>query len=649
MKNFQHVIIVILVLISNLLQAQKYTFSEIPNWVKSVTIPQESLFSKYDIVSGYYLTLADYQVNLEQEAVFTHEVTNVVSYSGITNASQLSIRYDTTYQKLIVHHLFIWRKGKKIDRTHDLSLEILNNESQLNQGIYTGLITAYNILNDIRKDDLIDFAYTLEGDNPIFDKEKYLFQPIEMMNPIDLYTVHIFYPIDKDYIYTCVDCDSIRFDSSSDNNYKHIEISRSNVKPADYEESMPSWLIPYSYFTLSSFHSWKEVNVWAQKVFALKSEPKLENVFNEIFTGEESTNDKINKIVNYVQDEIRYMGIESGIGSIKPKAPEIVVKQRFGDCKDKSLLLVSLLKQIGIKQAFPVLVNTSMQHELNKLYPSNEVFNHCIVNFEYNDTSYWVDPTIAEQGGDFRELYIMDYGKVLIIGNESDTLQNMSPRKTNTSIDIVEELTVTSFTGPSVLKISSTQSGFNADQRRALLQYYSTKDLSDQLTKDLQLLYPEVVKTKDIEIIDNLDSNIVTMNHYYEVNDFWVDGDKGNNESGKGFWTFKYEPLWLYQNLNVSACEDRKYDFALNYPVSLNYKVIFHFPNDLLISDDNRTIENEAFYFKQKFEQLSSNSFQIDYTYRAKTNYIKADKYKEICNQKNAISKSLPVIIYFNK
>ncbi len=649
MKQYYQLFITLLLFISQATPAQNYSFEEIPEWVNTVEIPNESRVSKYDIMSGYYLTLYDYQVQLEKEAVFIHQVTNVISYSGITNASQLSIIYDTSYQKLKIHHLYLWRKGKKIDRTKDLSFEILNNEYNLHQGIYTGQITAYDILNDVRKNDLIDFAYTLVGNNPIFNKEKYLFILLEMINPIDLLSVRILYPKEKDYIYKCVDCDSINFSTSIVDSYQVIEITRKNVKPFEYEDYMPTWLIPYKYFVLSSLHSWSDVNKWAQKIFTLKEEPELDIVFDEIFTGEETTDSKINKIINYVQDDIRYMGIESGIGSIKPFPPEQVVKQRFGDCKDKSLLLTSLLKKIGVEKAYPVLVNVIMQHELDKLIPSNALFNHCIVNFYYNDTSYWVDPSISQQGGDFRDIFCFDYGKVLIIGVSSDTLHNMLPYKTKTTYDVVEEFTINSFTEPSTLKTTSNRYGYEADQRRAFQEFFSTKKLSEQLIKNMKLLFPVVYETKKNNISDDIDNNHFSITYNYEVDGFWKDGDKGNNSSTRGYWIFKFEPLLLYQYLNVSACEDRKFDYSLNFPLNLNYRIIFHFPKEMLIDDKIDIFDNEAFYYEEKFEQLSSNSFQIDYSFKTKTNCIKAEKYKEICKQKNEIANGLPLIIYFNK
>jgi hypothetical protein len=171
----------------------------------------QSNFSKYDIGAGYYITQADYQINLQQDAYYTHEVIDVVSFGGITNASQIAITYDSSYQELFIHFVHVIRDGKTLDRTADVKLEILNQEENLHMGIYSGQITTYAILDDIRKDDHIDMAYTLVGENPIFEDEKYLFIPLESMNPIDKLTIRIIYPLEDEYIYECIGCDETLF------------------------------------------------------------------------------------------------------------------------------------------------------------------------------------------------------------------------------------------------------------------------------------------------------------------------------------------------------------------------------------------------------------------------------------------------------
>lgn len=649
MKYSFNFLIVLVLFISNTIQAQNYRFDTIPDWVKLIDIPDTSVVSKYDIAAGYYFKLVDYQVNLDLDAYFTREVRNVISYSGITSASQLLITYDTSYQHLQIHHLFIWRKGKKIDRTNDLIVEIMNNEYNLHQGIYTGAITAYVNLDDIRKDDLIDFAYTLVGNNPIFGDDKYLFIPLAALNPIDLYRVRVLYPIEKKYDYDCIDCDSLKLDVQEIDNYRQIEIYCKNLTALKLEDNLPSWTTPFKYFTLSSFKSWKEVNEWAQSVFALTSEPNLDVVFEEVLSGEETTEQKITKLIKYVQDDIRYMGIMSGIGSIKPFSPEQVVKQRFGDCKDKSLLLVWLLKNIGIEKAYPALVNTDMQHEVDKHFVSNQVFNHCIVTFEFNNDTFWVDPAFSLQGGNFKDLYTFNYGKALVIGQPADSLQIMHFKERDDITNYLEEFTIKSFTEPGQLLITSKRYGFDADIRRSLLEYYSITDISDGVSDNLKSQFPIVNKTDEVKIDDDVEANTFTTTFHYEIDGFWQDGDKGTNQAAKGLWLFRFEPQTLYSYLSTTVCKEREFDYSLTYPQNVNYRIVFNFPKDMLANDYYKTLDNNAFYFEEKVEQLNSRSLQIDYIYRTKQSCIKAIDYKKICEQQNEIVKNLPIIIYFPK
>jgi transglutaminase-like putative cysteine protease len=649
MKKY-HLLLIITLFSYIKIIAQKYKIEKEPLWVKNTDIPKKSTFSKYEISSGYYLTLADYQFNLDENSIFTREVINVISYSGITKASQISITYDSSYQKLKIHHLYVRRNGELIDRTKDLSFEKINNEFALNDGIYSGQITAYDNLDDIRKDDYIDFSYTLTGKNPIFEKEKYLFIPLESENQIDLLHVGILYSKTKNYQYKLVNRDSsVIFSESTTNTHKQIEININNIKAINLEENIPAYEIPYKYFTLSSFKNWADVNTWAQNIFTLKNEPNLESVFKEIFTGKETMDDKINKILNFVQDDIRYMGIEAGIGSIKPLSPEQVIKQRFGDCKDKSLLLVTLLKKIGITEAFPALVNTTLKQKTDQFFPTNEIFDHCIVSFNYNKKTYWIDPTFTQQGGDFKNMAIANFHKALIIGINSDSLSKMEPQEFISNTNITDELTMTSFFKPANLVITSSRVGLEADQRRTVLEQYASTDLSNWVTDDLRKFYPTVNKTEDIKISDDIIQNSLTTTYNYNVDGFWQDGDKLNDRNFSGYMIFKFEPTTLYDYLSVSTCQSRKNDFQLNYPLNIQYKAIFKLPKELLIMDDYVKYDNVTFFFDQKKEQLNSTTFQVTYNFKIKAETIKAEDFVKVCEEKNAIAKTLPILIYLKK
>ncbi len=63
------------------------------------------------------------------------------------------------------------------------------------------------------------------------------------------------------------------------------------------------------------------------------------------------------KIAEYLQREIRYVGIEIGIGGYQPHPAAAVFHNHYGDCKDKVTLLIAMLNSIGVHATY-VLVDT---------------------------------------------------------------------------------------------------------------------------------------------------------------------------------------------------------------------------------------------------------------------------------------------------
>ncbi|WP_158749766.1 transglutaminase family protein [Acidobacterium sp. S8] len=75
-------------------------------------------------------------------------------------------------------------------------------------------------------------------------------------------------------------------------------------------------------------------------------------------TGNESDfTARAEKIAEFLQREIRYVGIEIGIGGYQPHPAAAVFHNRYGDCKDKATLLIAMLNSIGVHATY-VLVDT---------------------------------------------------------------------------------------------------------------------------------------------------------------------------------------------------------------------------------------------------------------------------------------------------
>ena len=67
--------------------------------------------------------------------------------------------------------------------------------------------------------------------------------------------------------------------------------------------------------------------------------------------------DRVQAIAEYVQNRIRYVAIEIGVGGYQPHAASDIFRLQYGDCKDKATLLSAMLNAIGVRATW-VMVDT---------------------------------------------------------------------------------------------------------------------------------------------------------------------------------------------------------------------------------------------------------------------------------------------------
>jgi len=77
----------------------------------------------------------------------------------------------------------------------------------------------------------------------------------------------------------------------------------------------------------------------------------------ELVSGAKTAPEKIEAIYRFVAKQIRYLDNDVGIFGKKPNQAVNVFANRFGDCKDKSTLMIAMLRQLGI-QAYYAAVRT---------------------------------------------------------------------------------------------------------------------------------------------------------------------------------------------------------------------------------------------------------------------------------------------------
>jgi hypothetical protein len=92
---------------------------------------------------------------------------------------------------------------------------------------------------------------------------------------------------------------------------------------------------------------------------------------------------KMQAIAEFVQQDIRYVAIELGIGGIQPHSAADVFSHHYGDCKDKATLVRSMLREIGV-ESYHVVINAERGSVTGDM-PAHDGFNHVITAIKLPD------------------------------------------------------------------------------------------------------------------------------------------------------------------------------------------------------------------------------------------------------------------------
>jgi transglutaminase-like putative cysteine protease len=598
-----------------------YDIVPAPAWVDTANPPAAAGPDPDPQGGGAEYVLVDRQIRVEGDLRdYSHFVTRLRNVSGVEEHSQITIEFDPEREKLHMHSVVVRRGGETIDQLHGGRIRILQRESELEDGILDGYLTFHLLLDDVRVGDVIDYSYTLERTDPEWGDEffgRYLTdwsQPI-LRRRLRLSVragapVHIRSPREE----------PLRTETAG---WQTYEWTKDHVAGIRVEKDAPGWFEQRPWVEFSQFATWREVAARAVPLFAVPDPETapIRELAARLAAQGATPAERVVVVMKFVQDSIRYTGIEIGGGAFRPAAPQTVLHRRYGDCKDKTLLAVTLLRAMGIDAA-PALVSTRWGARLPDHLPSPGLMDHAIVRVRIGTQVSWYDATVTGQGGGpstFAQAY---FGMALVVAADTVDLQAMPPP------DLREPQITTRTTfdlsagerAPATMTVSTTYLGAEADSMRRTLRRKTLADLQKEYLEYYKDRYPGIGVRNALRVSDDVAADRLVTDESYRVEHIFEANDEGR-------MAFSLHAESITEYLHAPRDKRRTTPLLREFPIDAAASILIQLPQSWTISDGEVHIRSAAFQYDSK-KTHHGDSVELDYRYRGLADQVPPDQFQ---------------------
>lgn len=452
-----------------------------------------------------------------RDAVYTAHAYEPLSTALLGEAGRFSVNFSPGHQALRIHRVRIRRDGAWFDRLDPSNISLARRESGFERDLADGEVTALVVLEDVRVGDVVQVAYTIEGANPILDGQASDWGSFAWHNPVldarlrvlmDPGTVPAF------HLENGAPEPVVRTLEGA------LEVTlEAHASPALVdEEGYPAWYQPFPVAQVTARRQWSDVVDWAQPLYpTVKTLPADLEARIEAWKALEGDAARLQAALRAVQDEVRYFGIEMGENTHRPVPPARTWDRRYGDCKDKAYLLVTILERLGIP-AVPALVSTRRGKAIGDFAPTAAAFDHVVVRVDLREGRLWVDPTRAQQGGDVRRGDISELGLALPVAPGVNALERVtSPVMHDNGVTTVERFAVGEDAASVELTIETTYLGHAADGARRTIGSERPADVSRRYADYYRGRYGELSLVDPLQVGDDRANNAFTVRERYRL------------------------------------------------------------------------------------------------------------------------------------
>ncbi len=253
-------------------------------------------------------------------------------------------------------------------------------------------------------------------------------------NPVEqaVFTIKVHKDVDLKFVLKNPK-DDILFSEATEGNYKIYTWTRNNIVKLESESSAKSiaYETPHVICYIASYKGKTKRHSVLEDTKGLynycyslldkgleKPDAEIMRITDSLITNINNNEDKVKAVYNYIQENIKYIAFEDGLGGFIPRKPSMVCTRKFGDCKDISNLICCMLNYAGVPSYHTWVGTNTIPYRFSEL-PIMGVANHMITAVWLNNQWYFLDGTAKFLSYRYPSDFVQ--GKQAMIGINADS------------------------------------------------------------------------------------------------------------------------------------------------------------------------------------------------------------------------------------
>ncbi|MFH0791203.1 MAG: DUF3857 domain-containing protein [Candidatus Omnitrophota bacterium] len=571
-----------------------------------------------------------------------HYLVKILNERGKEEFSESHIDYDSTYEKVELEYARTIRPDGTFVEVG--SRHIRDVSKYLNFPLYSNARVYIISFPEISEGAVIEYKLKVYCSQLVNKKDFVIAYPLQASEPIIKADFELSLSQDKPIRINTIN--EKYNDFSADLNPKIVQENKRVIYTWHFakipqiipESDMPPDVQINPAVIISTFENWQDIYNWWRGLARDKITPDsiIKNKVKELTENKVSDREKIRAIYNFVAQKIRYVAVEYGQAGYEPHNAADTFRNKYGDCKDKAILLVTMLKEAGFS-AWPVLISTREYYNLNEDFPSM-LFNHCIAAVSLEGRIIFMDST-AETCS-FDDLPADDQDRRVLVIKEDGYKIELIPlysaghnlAKQEFAININKDETI------SGEKTISTFGIYDQSQRHWLL-YTPPELIAEVLKKKIQdISIGAALENYNIENLDNMNEP-VKLNYTF---------------SGPEYFTaagaLRIMPQLASFDTSLVAKDKRRYaiDFTILDSKQTSFKIVI--PDDFVVKYLPESVNEECPWLKfsaQYRRQDNQVIFQQDI--ESRKNIVTEEEYPDFKIFFEGLAKKVKQRIIFEK